>query len=142
MSADAGTTSRSSHQSAAADPTPLLISRGALIPLMGSPGLDSLPDLFHALLADHAQGQRNRSKASDQDESPSGSFALIIVEPAGKQKADPGAQCDAGSGDEDDLGEGKLPLYHFSNPLSFPALYLAGEQVYSWVSMLATRALS
>ena len=108
MSADAGTTSRSSHQSAAADPTPLLISRGALIPLMGSPGLDSLPDLFHALLADHAQGQRNRSKASDQDESPSGSFALIIVEPAGKQKADPGAQCDAGSGDEDDLGEGKV----------------------------------
>ena len=102
---------------------------------MGPPGLDSLPDLFPALLADHAQGQRNRSKASDQDESPSGSFALIIVEPAGKQKADPGAQCDAGSGDEDDLGEGKLPLYHFSNPLSFPALYLAREQVYSWVSI-------
>lgn len=88
--------------------------------------------------ADYAKGQRNRSKASHQDKSPSGSFAFMPVEPTGKQEADPGTQCDAGSSYEDDLTEGKFPLYHISNPLSFPHLYSAVEQVYSWVCMLAT----
>src|SRR4030081_3411979 len=45
-------------------------------------GLGSLLDLLRALFADHTQGQRNRGKASDQGESQSGSFALIIVQPA------------------------------------------------------------
>jgi hypothetical protein len=76
-------------------------------------------DLFLALFAEYAQGQRNRSKASHQNQSPSHSFALIIVEPGGEQKANTGAQCNAGSSDEDDLCEGKLPLYHFSTSLSF-----------------------
>ncbi len=38
---------------------------------------------------------------------------MIIVEPGGKQKVNTGAQCNAGSSDEDDLDEGKRPLYHF-----------------------------
>jgi hypothetical protein len=62
---------------------------------------------------------------------------LIIVEPGGKQKANTGAQCNAGSSDENDLCEGKLPLYHFSTSLSFPAQQSAAEQVYS-VSMVPT----
>jgi hypothetical protein len=57
--------------------------------LLGRPGLSSSTDLFPTLLADHTQGQWNRSKASDQDQSPSGSFALIIIEPGAKQKAIP-----------------------------------------------------
>src|SRR5437899_875556 len=109
----------------------LQIAHRALIPLIGQPGLSNSTDLFPTLLADHAQGQRNRSKTSDQDQSPSGSFALIIVEPGGKLKPNTGAQCNAGSSDEDDLDEGKLPLYHFSTSLSFPAQQSAGEQVYA-----------
>jgi hypothetical protein len=45
-------------------------------------GLGGLLDLLRTLFANHAQGQRNRGKASDQGESQSGSFALIIVQPA------------------------------------------------------------
>src|SRR5882762_2417186 len=73
--------------------------------------------LRRTLLADHAQGQRNRRQSTDQRESQSGGLALIIVEPTGKQKADASAQCNAGSGDEYDLGNSKLSFHHFSHVL-------------------------
>ena len=117
------------------------IAHRALIPLIGQPGLSNSTDLFPTLLADHAQGQRNRSKTSDQDQSPSGSFALIIVEPGGKLKPNTGAQCNAGSSDEDDLDEGKLPLYHFSTHFRSPHSS-RGEQVYSWSAWWRRGAIS
>ena len=84
--------------------------------------------LRRTLLADHAQGQRNRRQSTDQRESQSGGLALIIVEPTGKQKADPSAQCNPGSGDEYDLGNRKLSFHHFSHRLGFPDRILRREK--------------
>src|SRR5882762_9345736 len=86
--------------------------------LLGGPA-----HLRRTLLTDHAQGQRNRRQSTDQRESQSGRLALIIVEPTGKQKADPSAQYYAGSGDEYDLGKSKLSFHHFSHLLAFPTAF-------------------
>src|SRR5882762_10719239 len=91
--------------------------------LLGGPA-----HLRRTLLADHAQGQRNRRQSTDQRESQSGGLALIIVEPTGKQKADPSAQCNPGSGDEYDLGNSKLSFHHFSHLLAFPDRILRREK--------------
>src|SRR5438445_13610615 len=95
---------------------------------LASDALGGSAHLRRTLLADHAQGQRDRRQSTDQCESQSGGLALIIVEPTGKQKADPSAQCNAGSGDEYDLGNSKLSFHHFSHLLAFPDCILRREK--------------
>src|SRR5437016_6179548 len=55
------------------------------------------------LLADHTNGERNGSQATDQGEGQASSFLLIIIEPAGKQKTDSHAQRNPGPCDEYDF---------------------------------------